>query len=332
MPKSVEISRRTIFFILVLGIALWFIYQIRDILFLLFVSVILMSALNPFVDKLERLRIPRGLSIIIIYIFLWGIIGTLVASLIPPLVDQSGRLLGLLPFSLSRIDFFNTHQQEITREVLTRLGALPEGLIKFSVSLFGNLLGVLTISVVTFYLLLERKYLNQYVTFFLGPDHPEKSVRIINLIEQRLGGWVRGEVVLMLAVGTMTYVGLLILGIDIALPLAVLAGILEIVPNIGPTISAVPAILIGLTINPLIALATFALYFLVQQLENNLLVPSIMKKAVGVDPLISILALMIGFKISGAAGAVLAIPLLLVIQIIVTEAFPHRFAKKPGDE
>jgi len=101
---------------------------------------------------------------------------------------------------------------------------------------------------------------------------------------------------------------------------------LEIIPNIGPTISAVPAIMVALTINPLTALATLALYILVQQAENNLLVPKIMEKTTGVNPLVSILALMIGFKIAGATGAVLSIPIVLVIQIIATEVYSsHHF-------
>ena len=125
----------------------------------------------------------------------------------------------------------------------------------------------------------------------------------------------------MFAVVTLTYVGLLFLGIDIALPLAILAGILEIVPNIGPVISAVPAVLIALTLSPVTALATASLYFLVQIVENNFLVPRIMQAAVGVNPLISILGLMTGFQLAGPAGAVLAIPLIIVIQTIGLEYY-----------
>ena len=136
-----------------------------------------------------------------------------------------------------------------------------------------------------------------------------------------MGSWVRGELTLMLAVGIFTYIGLSILGVEIALPLAILAGILEIVPNIGPIISAVPAVLVALTIHPLTALATASLYFLVQLAENNFLVPKIMQKAVGVNPLISILGLMIGFRLAGPAGAILALPSIIVIHTIGLEYF-----------
>jgi len=318
-------SNRTVIFTVLLLISLWFVYQIKDIILLLFVAVILMSALNPFVDWLQKYRLPRGLAIFFIYLLVWGLMGTLIAAVIPGLIEQSGKLIRVLPASLNQIELFNTYQQEISRELLTRLGSLPEGLIRFSIGLFSNILGVVTTLVISFYLLLERKNLDRYLSLLLGPDKPDKARKVINEIEHRLGGWVRGELFLMLVVGTFTYVGLVILGVDIPLPLAVLAGLLEIVPNIGPTISAVPAILVALTINPLTALATLALYILIQQLENNLLVPKVMEKATGVNPLVSILALMIGFRLAGPAGAVLAIPIILVAQIIASEVFSsHR--------
>src|SRR3989344_175766 len=326
MPKTIEISHRTVIFTVLLLISLWFLYQITDIILTIFVSVIIMSALNPFIDWLERKRLPRGLAIVLVYFVLWGVIGSLIALIIPALADQSGRLLRLIPASLSQLDFFNTHQQEITREILSQLGGLPGNVIKFAVGLFSNFLGVVTTLFISFYLILERKRLDRYLTFLLGHTKPDQAKRVINEIERRLGGWVRGELLLMLAVGVTTYIGLVVLGVDIPVPLAVIAGLLEIIPNIGPTISAVPAIMVALTINPLTALATLALYILVQQAENNLLVPKIMEKTTGVNPLVSILALMIGFKIAGATGAVLSIPIVLVIQIIATEVYSsHHF-------
>lgn len=328
MPKTIEISHKTIIFTVLFLLSLWLVYQIKDIILLLFVAVIFASALNPLIDWLQKFRIPRGLAIFIIYLVVWGLVGSLIAAVIPGLIDQSARLIRLLPISLGQIELFNTYQQDISREILTRLGSLPEGLIRFSVGLFSNILGVVTTLVISFYLLLERKNLDRYLTLLLGPDKPDKARQVINKIELRLGSWVRGQLFLMLAVGTFTYVGLIILGVDIALPLAVLAGLLEIVPNIGPTISAIPAILVALTISPLTALATLALYILVQQLENNLLVPKVMEKATGVNPLVSILALMVGFRLAGPAGAVLAIPLILVTEIIASTVFS---VKMPGD-
>lgn len=316
MPRKIEISHKSVIFIITFILFIWFVYQVRDILLMVFISLILTSALNPAVDKLEKLKVPRAIGIFLVYLVLWGAVGGLFAAIAPGLIDQTRRLINLLPQALGQVEFFTAHQQEIGEQILTRIGSLPENLLKLTFGVFGNILNVLTTLVISFYLLLERKNLDKYLVFLVGRDHQTLIAKTINRLEQRLGQWVRGELILMFAVGFLTYLGLLLLGIDIALPLAILAGILEIIPNVGPIVSAIPSILVALTIHPLIALATVALYFLVQALENNLLVPKIMQRAVGVNPLVSILALMIGFKLYGPLGAVLSLPLLILIHTL----------------
>jgi predicted PurR-regulated permease PerM len=320
-PEKIEISHRTIIFIAIFGFALWLITQTWDILLLFFVSVIVMSALKPGVDLLERLKLPRSLSIIIVYIIIWGLLGGLVASLIPPLIEQTRHLVTMLPPTLDNLDYLSTHQQEITSQLLAGIGAIPENVFKVLTNLFGNILNVITVMVISFYLLLEREHLDTHLTHMIDKKYAVIIIKIFTQIESKLGGWIRGELVLMLAVGSLTYLGLKVLGVDTALPLALLAGLLEVIPNIGPTISAIPAILIALTIHPLLALSTTALYFLVQFFENNVLVPQIMKRATGVNPLVSIFALMVGFRLAGVVGAVLSIPSVLVIQSIISHFF-----------
>jgi predicted PurR-regulated permease PerM len=321
MPRKIEISHRTIVFTVFFLLSLWLIYQIKDILVILFISLILMTALNPLVDALQKLRLPRGLAILLVYLVLWLVVGMIIAGLVPLVVDQTRNLIRLLPDALSQIEIFNTNQQTITEQLLRQVGALPENIFRVTVGVFSNIISVLTTLFITFYLLLERRNLDKYLSALLGNEKPTKVNKVINEIERRLGGWVRGELVLMITVGVFTYIGLVILGVDSAIPLAILAGLLEIIPNIGPLISAVPAVLVALTIHPVTALATGSLYFLVQLAENNLLVPKIMQRAVGVNPLVSILGLMVGFRLAGPAGAILAIPLIIVIQAIGVEFF-----------
>lgn len=326
MPRKVEVSHRTIIFATLWILGLWAVYIVRDILLMVLISFILMAALKPLVDKLEKIRIPRTLGILVVYLLLWGVIGLGIASIVPSLVEQTGRLLQLLPAALGKMEIFNTYQQDITQQLLGQIGSLPQNLLHVVTTLFGNVISVFTTLVITFYLLLERQNLDKYLKLLFGEDRLATVVKTVNLIESRLGGWVRGELVLMFSVGAMTYLGLLLLGVDIALPLAILAAILEIIPNIGPTISAVPAVLVALTINPIIAAATVALYFVVQILENNFLVPNVMRRAVGVNPLVSVLGLIIGFKLAGPAGAVLSIPLVIIVQTVSRETLTR---KKP---
>jgi predicted PurR-regulated permease PerM len=128
----------------------------------------------------------------------------------------------------------------------------------------------------------------------------------------------------MAVIGLLSYFGLRLLEIDFALPLALLAAVLEIVPNIGPTLAAIPAIMAGLVISQWMGLAVLALYFLIQQVENTLIVPIVMKKQAGVSPLITIISLIIGYRLAGIAGAILAVPTVLLIQIVVSEIYTSR--------
>lgn len=323
MPKKIEISHRTIVFTVLFLILLWFLYQIRQILIALFVSIVLMSALNPLVDRLQRFRFPRVLAILVIYIFIFSVLGIILAGVIPPLVDQTSTLISRLPEYAQALGLPEIDQNVITAQI-SQLGSLPANILKITVSVFSNLVAVFTLMVITFYLLLERKNLDRYLLALFGPGGEEKAEQFINEVERRLGCWVRAQATLMAIIGIMSYLGLRLLGIDFALPLALLAGVLEIIPNIGPTISAIPAFLAGLAISPMMGVAVLALYFLIQQVENTVIVPQVMKKETGVNPLVTIISLIIGFKLAGIVGAILAIPVVLLIQITASEIFASK--------
>ena len=315
MPRKIEVSHRTIFFTILLLLSLWFLFQIRQIILLVYISSILMSTLNPLVTRLEKLRIPRPWAILLCYSFFFGVLSLILGSFLPSLVEQTRRLLEHLPSLLTTIDFGQIDQGAISNQ----LGSLPERSLKFIVGLFSNFVALFALLVVTFYLLMERKKLGRYLLILFGEKEEAQVKRIIDKIEEQLGAWVRGQTILCTVVGVMTYIGLRFLGIEFALPLSMLAGILEVVPNMGPVLSAIPAVLIGLVASPISALAIAALYFLVQQIENYLIVPNVMKRVVSLSPLIVILSLMVGFEVGGIFGAILAVPTVLILRVIILE-------------
>lgn len=331
MARKIEISHRTIIFTVLFLIFLWFLYQIRHVLLIFFIGIILMSSLNPLVLRLEKLRIPRVLAAIIIYLTILVIVGLVLAGLIPPLVFETGNLINRLPEYAS---FLNIQPLEggivnsQLNQLLAPLGSLSVGVVRTTLDIFGGFVIIFTLIFVSFYMLLERINLEKYLNKLFGSTQDKKIALVIYKIEKRLGDWVRAQITLMIIVGLMCFVGLRFLGIDYALPLALVAGILEVMPNIGPMLSAIPAVLAGLAISPLMALAVAALYFLVQQLENQIIVPQVMKRETGVNPLITIFALIAGFKIGGVLGAVLAIPFVIVIETILSEIFTSESFKK----
>lgn len=321
MTSKIEISHRTIIFILALLTGLWLLFLIRDILFLLFISFILMSTIRPLVDKLERFKIPRTIGILLVYGVIFGFFGVTLAGVIPSLVSQSTRLIQEFPsFVLRVLPYWNIDVRSLTAQI----APLGENIIKLTVGIFSNIITTVTVLVFTFYFLLERRHLEQFLVEIFGSENGRRTTEIIRAVERSLGSWLLGELTLMVCVGVLSYLGLTLLKIDFALPLAIIAGLLEIVPMIGPIISAVPAVLVALTISPLLALATVALYFIVQQVENNLFVPVVMKKAVGLPPLVTIISLMIGGRLAGLVGAVLSIPTVVMLKVIVSQWFSKK--------
>ncbi len=318
MPSKIEISHRTILFTIFFLIFLWFLIQIEEILFLVFVAFILMSAISPFADNLEKFHIPRAISVLMIYVLLIVLIAFAGNSIIPPLITQTIRLGDNLPgYVKSILPFASFDIQSFTQQI-TPVG---ENLLKVTVGLFSNIITLFTLFVITFYLILERKNLKSHLSIFMGDEVAKRIMNIWLKVEERLGAWVRGQATLALVIGLGTYFGLSLLGIPYTFPLSILAGILEIVPIIGPIISAIPAILVAFTISPLLALATAALYFIVQQLESNFVVPLVMRRAVGLPPLVTLIVLMIGGKLGGIGGAILAIPIFVTLETIIKEYF-----------
>jgi len=322
-PIRIEISYKTILFTAALVFAVWFLIQIKAILTLLFISFILVSALHSPVDFLQKRRIPRVLAILILYLLVGGFFAGAVSLIVPPFIEQTKNLIEKFPLILAEIAKFITFSQISAQELVSRVtqefGPLSTNFFKITLGFLSSIIGIITLIVFTFYLLLEWPRVVSFIASAFSGKEEGRIKTLLNDIESGLGAWVRGEIILMVIIGILSYIGLTFLQVPYALSLAVWAGLLEIVPIIGPILSAVPAVLVALLVNPVLAIAVVALYFIVQQLENHLIVPNVMKKAVGVNPLITILSLMIGAKLAGIAGAVLSVPLVVLIKIILKD-------------
>ncbi len=319
MPRKIEISHKTIIFAVLFLISLGFLFVIRDIILELFVALLLMTILEPFVAKLTKVRIPRAFSILLSYLVFLGIFGGAISLIIPPLVDQTTSFANFVPSYVSNLGIDPAISDQAIKEFLTAVGSIPSQVIKFSVSLFSNILAIFTVLAFAFYLLMIRGRLDEHLSSFFGTEQKEKITRILYALETRLGGWARGELILMLLVGVLNFIALTILKVPFALPLAVLSGILEMIPYLGPILGAVPGILIGFGISPLTGFGVAAAAFLIQQLESYVFVPKVMEKSVGVSPIITILALSIGGRIAGIVGIIISVPVVITLNVLLKE-------------
>jgi predicted PurR-regulated permease PerM len=322
MTRRIDISYRTIIFVTVFLLALWIIYQILDLIMLLFVAIIFMSALSPLVEGLQKIKIHKALSIAFIYVVLISLLITLLTISFTPIIEQTSNLIGVLPHTIQQIASFG-HIDPGT--ITSGLPDLSKDFLSVSKGVFDNFLTIILLLVLTFYMLLEKNDVEQRAAaLFVGKE--ERVKRLIEQIEEKLGAWLRGQLTLSLIISVAVYIGLTALQIPYALPLAIWAGLLEVVPVIGPIISSLPAILVALTISPFLGGATAALYFVIQQLENHIIVPQVMKRAVGLNPLLVIIAVAIGGRLLGIGGALLAVPITVVAQVIVSDIIKDKIA------
>lgn len=331
----VTISPSIVVFAAALIIGLYFTYYIRSIIAIIFLAFIIVVAINPGVNWLQRrARLPRVLAGLLMYLLLTIVIAGLIAVIVPPLVNELGRLVAIINFPLLQEEIKNfsftiSEIDSIAERVNDSFGVIA-GIVS---STFSGLFAFVTLIVISFYMMLDRPVLHKKISWFTKePKHIQMAKDFLDTLELQLGGWVRGQAVLMFVIGLVTYIGLTLLGVPYALPLALIAGLLEIVPNIGPTISAIPAIVLAyLYLGPVMAGATTIFYVLVQQLENHILVPRVLKDNADVNPLVAIVVILIGLKLAGVVGALLAVPAYIVLRTIYGQWFDRRWIKEEAE-
>lgn len=322
---STSVSPSIVIFTTFFLLFLYFLYQISNILVLFFFGFIIMVALHPFVHKLEiKLKFPRILAIMVTYIFVFFGIASMLGLLIPPLARELYQFVREfnLPWLQDEIVNFSFNLTELS-SLMEQLGNSVTTLYSVITSTFSSIFTVMTVLIISLFLMLDRKRLHLRIAWFTkNKEHLKTAKEFIDSLEHQLGGWVRGQLILMLVIGLVTYVGLALLSVPYAAPLALLAAALEVLPNLGPTLAAIPSIAIGIIAGgPTMGLVVLVFYILVQQLENNLLVPKIMQDNVDVSPLVSILSILVGLEIAGIVGALLAIPIYIVIRSIYSTWF-----------
>ena len=318
MPQKVEITPKTIIFTVFLLLGLNVIWTVRELIYALFLAFILMSTLKPIVTTFEKNKVPKTLAAFIVLMSSISIFAFVLFFILPPIINESLILVKNIPMLVLRtIPTFGNFVN--TESIVQFFPNLTANVIDFITRIFSNLILIVSVIFFTYYFLLEDNFVEKYLTRFLNKKQQGVLNNIGDKIESRMGSWLFGELVLMSIIGIATYIGLVILGVKYALPLAFLAGLLEVVPIIGPTISAIPAILVASTTSFFLGGVTLLLYFIIQQLENNLVVPLVMKKTVGIHPVVTLIALTVGGKLGGLMGLILSVPAALVVETIILE-------------
>ena len=322
----ISLAPATIFWVVAVFLGLSFISSITDVLIVLFLAFLVAIGVNPLITRLEKKKISRGVSGLFVILLLFAGLGGLIASFAKPLTSQVQTFIETFPQIIDKVlpDDFGLGQ--INFADLTPAFAVSDHVIKIAAGTVSSVFNLVTMIIISYYLIQDIPRVKKYLkTGF--PKKKDLYYNIFNQVEIKLGSWVRGMLILMLAVGLFSYLGYSLIGLPFSIALGVIAAILEIIPNIGPFLTSVISIIVGLAVSPTHALGAFIVGVLVQQLENNLLVPKVMQKTTGISPVVTILSIIIGLRLGGPVLAVISLPIVLTLQVI----FSHLRVKQGSE-
>jgi len=324
--------------IAITGIVLWAAYIVRDALLIVYVSGVFAIGFSPIVRVIERQkllpigsrRFPRWLAILVLYLAILGTIGLALFLVFPRLVDQGQALWHKAPEMFEQGQQFLISKgwlkEHLTmREAVERApGTGGDAVSKVGAAIAnvaGGIFGVVTILILTFYILVDSANLRESLLRMIPKERRRRADLAAREVTVKVSAWLGGQLLLGIIIGTTSAIGLWFIGIPFFYVLALISGIGEMIPVIGPILSAIPAVAVAATVSPQKALLVIIFFVVQQQLENHILVPKIMSRQVGVSAVTVIVALLIGGSLAGIAGAILAVPTAAILQVVASEIF-----------
>jgi predicted PurR-regulated permease PerM len=333
-------TRRLIVFGVIVSIVAilttWLLFTIRGTLITAYISGLFAMGISPLVRLIERQkvirvgqRIPRWFAILLIYA---AIIGTLVGigmAVIPPLLDQAEQLWRNLPKWFAQAQDFLmrmgilrerlTLSEAVQQAPTTEAGNIAGTVFGYVRNVFGGLFGFVTILLLTFYMLVESRELFSFFVRLFPVSERRRVALISNTVTQKVSAWLGGQLLLSLIIGITSALALWAMGVPYFYVLALISAIGEMIPMVGPILSAIPAILVAATVSPGLAIGVAVFFIVQQQVENSILVPKIMGRQVGLNAVTVIIALGIGSQLLGVIGAILSVPTAAIIQVLFDE-------------
>jgi len=331
--QKIEISTISIFRALLVigGIAL--VYRLTGVVMVIMFAIVIASAVQPFVRWFESKRVPRVVAVLLLYLMIVAL-GVILSSLIiPSVLNEMSSLSSSLPRITAELsttldkaqagaprylDFLG-EVQNIVEVISGYLQQFSQSAFNLVAAAFGGLISFLAVVVISFYLSVMKNGVENFLEAVIPERYEEYVVDLWRRVETKVGLWLQGQLLLALIVGLLVFVGLSLLRVKFALIFAILAMVLEIIPVAGPVLAAIPAILVAFLQNPTLGLWVLAMWIVIQQTESHVLVPLVLGKSVGMNPIVVILAILIGGELAGIPGALLAVPVATIIVEIIDD-------------
>lgn len=309
-------------------------YFLRDIVLLLLTAVVMASAIDPAASWFVKRGVPRALGVLAIYLITLGIIFGTLFFFVPPLFKDFSNIAFKIPAQLSSfvesnqswravMDLAGNFSTKVTVQEVINKGVMespvPLNMFDLTKLLFSSLVDLGLLIVVSFYLAVQKNGVENFLRIIIPAKHEEYIINLWQRTEIKIGRWMQGQVLLAVIIGPLVYLGLSLFQVEYALTLAIIAAVFELIPIFGPILAAVPAVVLAFGNSALLGIIIIAFYTIVQQFENHLLYPLVVKKIVGINPLVVIISLLVGYQLAGFWGIVLAIPLATLLMEFVND-------------
>ncbi len=338
--ENISISAGSIFKIAAVGFLIYLLYILRDLILLIVTAVVIASVVEPYSKWLRTKHFPRLLSVVTVYLFILIVLVVLFYFVIPPLLGETVSVLNNLPQYIKTIDlvspikigaygsiqsFFpnlpaNVSVSDIVSSVVVWLSGFSGDFVNTLINIFGGVFNFVIAIVISFYLAVREDGVAEFLGIITPLKHEKFVIDIWKKSEIKIGRWMQGQVLLGVIIGILIYFGLVILNVQHPFLLACLAATFELIPIFGMTLAGIPAFMLGFIDGGItLGLLVIALYVIVQQFESNLIYPLVVKKIVGVPPLVVIIALIAGGKLAGFLGVILSVPISVALMEYIEE-------------
>ena len=338
MDKEMRISITpgTVFTALFIIAGAYVLWLLRDLALLVITAIVIASAIEPGIVFCIKYRIPRFVAALMVYVFVFGSLFVLLYFFFPPIITDAANFLSAMP---QYLDAVNTSSSVLTNatsfvggqdglqsfvqalfSLQSVFTASSAGVFQLFVTFFGGIFSLVLVIVLSFYFALQDTGVDDFLRLVLPVKHEEYAVDLWKRTQKKIGLWMQGQILLSVIVGVLVYLGLLIIGVPYALLLAVFTAMIEIIPIFGSLLSGVVAVMVGFADGGIaIAAIVAGLYIVVNQFESNLVYPLIVKKIVGIPPLLVIVALIAGYTLAGFLGVLLSVPAAAVLLEFITD-------------
>ncbi len=354
-PRNIYISLNTgtIIKIFVIAILIFVMYYLFDVVLVLLAAIVIASAIEPVIRRLKHYRFPRLLAVIVVYLVIATLLAGVFVFFLPVVANETVDFVQNIPRTISLDDLWSPIRDigfnfgpaassatlsehtislsQFANQLQSIVTGTSVGAVRTASVFFGGFLSLLLIIVLSFYLTVKEEGVADFLRIVTPVTKHDYIIDLWNRSQRKIGYWLQGQVLLGVLIGVLVYLTLSVIGIPYALPLALFAAILEIIPVFGPIISSVPAILVAFSsVGAGTALLLVGLYIIIYQFESQLFYPLVVKKIVGISPIVVILALVIGAKLAGVLGAIIAVPLSAALMEYVHDIEKSKKAEKEG--